>query len=203
MAFPRKDELVVEVVHYDDKTYRRYPESKHPHLRRYFWRSGGGGHSLHRAVWEHHNGPVPEGWHVHHIDRDVDNNDISNLECLPSKKHHLEHSEERSARGREKRQLEHLEKIREKASEWHRSEQGRQWHREVSAKHLAPGGATHKGRRQWLEERKANPITRTCTECGTDFPSPTGRASICSQTCACRKSRRKRREKARLQSDGS
>lgn len=42
---------------------------------------------LHRQVWEDANGPIPDGWHVHHIDEDITNNDISNLQCLPMGDH--------------------------------------------------------------------------------------------------------------------
>lgn len=31
----------------------------------YFQRKG---RRLHRAVWEHHNGKIPNGYHVHHKD---------------------------------------------------------------------------------------------------------------------------------------
>ena len=33
---------------------------------------------LHTYVWEKHNGPVPEGYDIHHIDHDPSNNDIEN-----------------------------------------------------------------------------------------------------------------------------
>jgi hypothetical protein len=42
----------------------------------------------HRLVWEAVNGPVPEGYDIHHIDGDTYNNDINNLECLT----HADHS---------------------------------------------------------------------------------------------------------------
>lgn len=48
----------------------------------YYVRRGcGSGPSLHRAVWISHNGPIPDGHHIHHRDRDKSNNDIGNLEC--------------------------------------------------------------------------------------------------------------------------
>jgi hypothetical protein len=49
--------------------------------------------SLHRAIWEHHNGPIPAGHHVHHRDHDRRNNDIANLELLPAGKHSRLHKE--------------------------------------------------------------------------------------------------------------
>lgn len=44
--------------------------------------------SLHRYVWEKHNGPIPDGYDIHHIDWNKLNNDISNLELIS----HSEHS---------------------------------------------------------------------------------------------------------------
>lgn len=37
---------------------------------------------LHYDVWELYHGPVPDGCEIVHIDRDWDNNDITNLVCL-------------------------------------------------------------------------------------------------------------------------
>lgn len=42
---------------------------------------------MHRYVWEHFNGQIPEGYDIHHKDEDKTNNDISNLECLPKSEH--------------------------------------------------------------------------------------------------------------------
>lgn len=36
-------------------------------------------HRLHRVIWELHNGPIPAGMEVDHIDRDKENNRIGNL----------------------------------------------------------------------------------------------------------------------------
>lgn len=48
-----------------------------------FNRVGGPGvRVLHQVVWEHHNGPVPDGTVVRHKDVDTAHNDIDNLECL-------------------------------------------------------------------------------------------------------------------------
>ena len=46
----------------------------------------------HRVVWELHNGPIPEGMQIHHIDGDKLNNDISNLECVYPTEHKRIHS---------------------------------------------------------------------------------------------------------------
>ena len=126
MAFKRTvvdDE--VEVVVFQGYRYRRYKNAKKPEHRKYFNRSG---KLLHRAVWEFYHGAIPRGYHVHHIDEDTGNNDISNLECLPAEQHRKllhKHKQEYSTSAK---QLEHLEKIREKTKHWHASPEGRAWH---------------------------------------------------------------------------
>ena len=43
--------------------------------------------SLHRYVWEKEVGKIPDGYDIHHIDNNKQNNNISNLECLPKSEH--------------------------------------------------------------------------------------------------------------------
>lgn len=42
---------------------------------------------LHQRVWEHHNGHIPQGWHVHHKNGDKTDNRLENLECLSAADH--------------------------------------------------------------------------------------------------------------------
>lgn len=42
---------------------------------------------LHCYVWRYFNGPIPDGFHVHHVDENKSNNDIENLRCIPPKLH--------------------------------------------------------------------------------------------------------------------
>ena len=44
-----------------------------------------------RTIWEKHNGAIPPGYHIHHIDGDSWNNDISNLQCVSPYEHYLIH----------------------------------------------------------------------------------------------------------------
>lgn len=62
-----------------------------------YWLGGSDGGSLHRAVWEASNGPIPPGWEVHHIDGDRNNNEISNLVCMRRTDHHDKHREVRES----------------------------------------------------------------------------------------------------------
>lgn len=43
--------------------------------------------TLHRAVWEHHNGTLPRGHDVVHVDGDRTNNTPANLVAQPRKRH--------------------------------------------------------------------------------------------------------------------
>ena len=43
---------------------------------------------VHRLVWEHYNGPIPSGYHIHHRDENKRNNRISNL-ALSKEDEHL------------------------------------------------------------------------------------------------------------------
>jgi hypothetical protein len=42
-------------------------------------------------VWEHHNGPIPAGFEVHHKDENKANNDISNLDLMTAVDHAARH----------------------------------------------------------------------------------------------------------------
>ena len=47
---------------------------------------------LHRYVWEKYNGPIPEGYQVHHLDKNRLNFDISNLCIIPASDHARHHA---------------------------------------------------------------------------------------------------------------
>lgn len=154
----------IDRVEFQGKIYRRYPDSPHAHLRRYFTRSR---KFLHRAVWEFYNGVIPPEHHIHHKDENYLNNDISNLECLPAREHNNRKHAARSEYVRSEKQRKHLARIRSKASEWHRSEAGRQWHSE-------------NGKRAW-EKRESHALF--CEECGGQFSAFIARARFCSKSC--------------------
>lgn len=136
------------------------------------------GKRLHRVVWEHFYGPVPKGFHIHHKDEDRSNNNIENLECLPGPKHVSDHghTEKRLAYGKM-----HIERIRPKASEWHKSEEGRAWHSEMAKENNA--------------NRKL--ITYVCTECGNEFQSKRiygdGMNRFCGNNCRAKYGRAHRK----------
>lgn len=42
---------------------------------------------LHRAVWQYHHGEIPDGYEIHHVDKNPANNAIDNLQCLSKVEH--------------------------------------------------------------------------------------------------------------------
>ena len=82
-----------ETIVFKGREYHRNPSANGKHSRRYFWGRRESGDkkkvALHVAVWEHHNGPVPDGYVVHHKDGNPLNNDVANLECVTIS-HHCE-----------------------------------------------------------------------------------------------------------------
>ena len=157
-----------EVVVYNGIEFYRYPDSRHEHLSKYF--SGTGARVfLHRYTWIYENGQIPEGFHVHHIDGNALNNDISNLECLSTKDHGSKHKFETYSDERKAASLLHLEKIRPLTKAWHASPEGREKHREIGA----------------LAYKNFVAVAKPCKHCGTSFlPKAIGnRGYFCTNAC--------------------
>ncbi len=104
----------------NEKYYKSHASRKGIYLERY----------LHRYKWEKEVGKIPKNYEVHHIDKIRTNNDISNLQCLSSKEHSKIHWEESSEEYKQKVIKSLNEKARPKASEWHGSKEGIEWHRQ-------------------------------------------------------------------------
>ena len=85
---------------------------------------------LHVYVWEHYNGEVPKGYHVHHKDSDKNNNEIENLVLLSASEHASLHGNSWSEERKQWARQNLIDNARPKASEWHGSEEGKKWHSE-------------------------------------------------------------------------
>jgi len=85
---------------------------------------------MHRYVWEFYNCKIPKGYEVHHIDGDKSNNSIYNLMLVSAHAHHVMHSEMLTDDERDWRRNNLNTNARPKAIEWHKSDEGRAWHRE-------------------------------------------------------------------------
>lgn len=84
---------------------------------------------LHRYIWEYYNGEIPKGYHVHHKDHNKNNNELDNLELLTESEHRKRHAEEMSEELKQKYKDNLDNKARPKAIEWHKSKEGREWHK--------------------------------------------------------------------------
>jgi len=122
---------------------------------------------LHRYVWEKHNGEIPKGHHIHHMDGNKNNNDISNLQLLRAEEHAFHH-------GKEPINIQKMkEKVQpigiKKAVDWHRSEEGYKWHKE----HY-----------EQMKDKFHVSKEFTCEYCGTLFQSiDTKQNRFCSNKC--------------------
>lgn len=77
-------------IEYKGVVWTRYPESPRHNHRSYYYHHFGWKKSpraLHREIYTDFVGEIPEGYHIHHIDGDTENNDPSNLKALPPKEH--------------------------------------------------------------------------------------------------------------------
>ena len=85
---------------------------------------------LHVYVYETETGEkVPDGYQIHHKDEDKRNNEISNLVCMTEHDHLSYHSKKNLAENAEHKEK-FIERGIEAAKEWHKSDEGRKWHRE-------------------------------------------------------------------------
>ncbi len=148
--------MVVEVI---SDTVQVFNGKRYSLQGRYLQRSRD---RLHRVVWEYHHGPIPDGFAVHHIDHDRFNNQIENLELMERGEHARYHN----AHGKPS---EISDKARASAAEWHRSEEGRAWHR----RHYEQNCRSVLFRREPMR----------CEHCAADFQGIPKRSKFCSKSC--------------------
>lgn len=123
---------------------------------------------LHVYIWEREHGPVPSGHDIHHKDGNKDNNSIENLVCVPRHAHHADHMSARSDQCRDIM----FEHVLPAAKKWHKSDEGRDWHKEHYKKSLAP---------KW-----DNAVTLVCEYCGKEYETKkltSYKSRFCSNNC--------------------
>lgn len=124
---------------------------------------------LHCYVWRKHYGIIPKGYQVHHKDHNKSNNDISNLELLTVAEHRKRHFDEMSDSGKAERKEIMKNKALPKAIMWHKSEQGREWHKK---KYLVDAEKLHQK------------CSFVCLACGNEYIAEiTGNNKFCSNKC--------------------
>lgn len=135
---------------------------------------------MHRYVWEYYNCKIPKGYHVHHIDGDKGNNDISNLRLMKGAEHFSLHGKLLTEEEREWRRQNLITNAVPKAIEWHKSPEGREWHRQ-HAQHLQ--GTTLNA-----------DVERVCLNCGNTFLGKKF-AKFCCNACKSQYVRRTNKNK--------
>lgn len=169
---------------------------------------------LHRYLWERENGPVPKGCQIHHADGNRENNAISNLVMLTAEEHREYHKLHPTKKALDAWHN-NIEIARVAASAWHRSEEGRAWHRLNAIKNNRPqerheckceecgkiymGVAyqkfcTSKCKQRWRRKSGVDDVVKKCPICGKTFTSNKfDHAETCSRSCANRIRSRRRK----------
>lgn len=113
---------------------------------------------LHVAVWTFYNGRPPKGYHIHHIDENKHNNNISNLAIEKGGKHISDHMKKWASEDPEWF-LNLARKGQKAASEWSRTPEGYKFRKEHAEKILAPY------QEKWMRTK----AQKKCDYCGNRF----------------------------------
>lgn len=161
-----------EIAIYKGDKYRRLPESTRKKARNYFKRTiKPDGRTtvayLHREIYKNEVGEIPDGNHIHHIDKNPLNNDVTNLQCLTMQEHHSLHSREYCNTHKEKIRA-NLDRIRPMTKVWQQSEAGKA--------HYIKMGTLSAQKREYKH--------LICAECGKEYTSNGPNTKYCSVKCA-------------------
>ena len=157
----RKDKTQLRIIIYDGVEYVAYKKDKYyqnrhdKHLPR-----------LHQQIYIDNFGPIPAGYHVHHIDGNTENNSVSNLTALPAGEHTKEtfRQLEGFERGCESCGKKFIAKIKTRAKYCSKRCAHREWAKKNSAylkeyNRLWESNNINKVieyRKRWQERRKVN-----------------------------------------------
>jgi hypothetical protein len=165
----KEERCTIPVQVFNGKKYYLYEGE------RYFSK---GSTRLHTEVWKYYKGDIPKGYHVHHVDGNTSNNDISNLNLILASLHLRYEGKKRFKNNPEWAKDFHAKGI-EKAKEWHASEEGREWHR----KHSIKG---------WINRDYR---TLVCEICEKEYQTRhAGVSKYCHQNCKATALRRRRKQ---------
>ena len=123
---------------------------------------------LHVYVWEYFFGEIEEGFHVHHVEEDKSKNDIADLELMQGTEHIKLHANN-FVKDNYDAIIENLnENARPKASEWHGSDEGKEWHKEHYEN---------------MKHKLHMEIERNCDYCNKVYIGKSSRSKFCSNKC--------------------
>lgn len=124
---------------------------------------------LHIYVWEKHNGVIPKGYCIHHIDENKNNNNIENLKLMIRHDHLSLHASKEEAKT-------HMRiiagKDRPLTKDWHASKEGNEWHKKHYEISLGISNTTK--------------IIKICECCGKEYTTNNSKKKIskfCSSKC--------------------
>lgn len=166
-------------INVDGYVFLKYPLSKQSSDRNYYkgW-VGKQKMYLHRYIWEKENGAIPNGFIIHHIDGNFNNNEIDNLKLINLSEHLSLHYKGYSQEYKDEKIKMLLELAMPKAIEWHGSPEGREWHKSIALYAI------------YGEERLFE-----CRECEKEFVTKLRRIPVyCSVKCKNRYNARKYRK---------
>ena len=154
---------------FNGKTYYLYEGEK------YFSK---GNKRLHRIVWEYNKGVIKKGYHIHHVDGDTFNNKIENLNLVNEKLHSKFEGKKRFKNNPDFAK-DFQSKGIEAAKKWHKSDEGREWHKEH-------------GKNTWINREYK---TLVCSQCGNNYKTRhSGISKYCHNNCKAKALRKRRRE---------
>jgi len=153
---------VVDETIYKGLSYKSYSQQRY--LRSHKKRNGET--YLHRVIWSDHFGKIKDGHHIHHIDGNIKNNEINNLESVTCSEHNRNHGlEAEHLKTQERKDL--LDKIRPLSHKWHKTEEGRKRLSEIA-----------------LNKKK---VEKVCEQCGVTYSTRNySQSKYCSEKCGKR-----------------